>query len=284
MIKRKWPGRSAVVLFGYLLICVLPLLAGFAYSFAYSLGLAGWLSEGLTLHHWQLLLRDTDAWQSIGYSVLVAMVSMGLSLSLALLVAWQYERYPWQPMRTWLLLPLAFPPLVAGFAWYYWLSPSGFLSRGTYRLGWIEEMGEFPVLVNDAFGIGMVWTHVFLVFPLFALLFIHQSGKERIQDLWQVARSLGSRPRQFLFSVFIPLQLRKAALLIRLYGVFLMGTYEVAILMGRSSPRVMTLFITDKLGRFNLGDIPQGHAMLVVYMVLAGIFAFGGIKKYTSQL
>lgn len=275
---RLW--QFAGVLSLYLLICGVPLLAGLGYSLGYSLGLTGLLSQGFTLVHWQTLLQDTDAWRSMGYSLLVAAISMALSLSLALGVACLHELRSQNTLRRWLLLPLAFPPLVAGFSWYYLLSPSGFLSRLAFHLGWIDGIEAFPVIVNDFPGVGLVLTHVFLVFPLFALLFMHQSAKVRMGALWQVAQSLGSKRSQFLRRVYIPLQLRKAELLIRLYAIFLIGTYEVALLLGRSSPRVMTLYITDKLGRFNLADIPQGHAMLVVYILLAGVLAFGGIKKY----
>ncbi len=280
MMRQKGSRRVIGVLSLYVVICGVPLLAGLGYSLAYSLGLAGLLSQGMTLSHWQTLLQDRDAWGSVGYSLVLAGISMGISLSLAMGVAWLHELRPRDFLRRWLLVPLAFPPLVAGFSWYYLLSPSGILSRFAFHLGWMDRMEAFPVIVNDFPGIGLLLTHVFLVFPLFALLFMHQSAKVRMGALWQVAQSLGSKRGQFLLSVFIPLQLRQSELLIRLYAIFLIGTYEVALLMGRSSPRVMTLYITDKLGRFNLADIPQGHAMLVIYILLAGVLAFGGIKKY----
>lgn len=270
---------SNIGLLLYALVCGLPLLAGISRSLAYSFGLAGLLEEGFTTEHWLILLRDREALETIIYSLFMGLLSIVATLIPAFMLAWREWCRPVASMRYFLIAPLAFPPLVAAFAWYHILSPSGLISRFAYKLGWIEEMNQFPLLVHDYYGVGILVAHVFLVFPIFTVVFIAQAKKENLTALRDVAQSLGSSSRQFLFRVFIPVLLHKSGLLIRLYLVFLMGSYEVALLLGRSTPRMFTLYITDKLGRFNLTDIPVGHAMLVVYMLIAGIIAFGGLKK-----
>lgn len=274
--ESRWSNVGLVL---YVLVCGLPLLAGISRSLAYSFGLAGLLEEGFTTEYWLTLLRDREAMGTILYSLFMGLFSLVAGLIPALMLAWREWCRPVTSMRYFLIAPLAFPPLVAAFAWYHILSPSGLISRIANKLGWIEDMGQFPLLVNDYYGLGILVVHVFLVFPIFSLVFIAQAKKENLTSLHDVARSLGSNSRQFLFRIFIPVLLGKSDLLIRVYLVFLMGSYEVAMFLGRSSPRMFNLYITDKLGRFNLADIPVGHAMLVVYMLITAVIAFGGLKR-----
>jgi len=254
----------------YVLICVVPMAAGLIYSLLYSLGLTGVFSEGFTLQYWRELLMDAEAIGSLGYTLYLTLLSLLLILSLALYLSWRQlitAAGP-DPFYRSLYIPLLFPPLIAAFAWFYLLSPGGILSRLTHQLGWIESVQAFPRLVNDAWGVGILLTHLFLVFPLFTLLFIDESRKERLSELRRTSLTLGSNEWQFFCRIYAPLLLRRSASLIWLYGIFLMGAYEVPLLLGRTSPRVVTIFIRDKMSKYNLLDIPTGHAMIVLYTLL----------------
>ena len=253
----------------YCIITGVPLGLGLSYSLLYSIGLVGLMHRGVTGRHWVSLWSDTDALSSLGYSGYLTLVSLGMILGLALLVSW-WQHSPGSGRRFYhlLFLPLTFPPLIAAFAWFYLLSPGGILSRLAVHLGLTGGVEDFPRWVNDYYSVGILLTHGFLVFPLFTLLFIDQAKKERVGELLTIAFTLGSSRTQFLWRVYVPLILKKSQTLIVLYALFLLGTYEVPLLLGRSSPRVVTLFITDNMTRFNLNDIPVGHAMTVLYSLL----------------
>lgn len=252
----------------FVVLTTLPLLAGLCYSLFYSLGMVGILGKGFTLQNWVSLFTEGGGLLSLLYSLYLTLTSLVLILALALLFAW------WQGGKTrpWfyktLFLPLTMPPLITAFLWYYLLSPSGFLSRICYSIGLSSGIESFPRMVNDSFGIGILVCHVFLVFPLFTILFIHQANKERVAELQQMALTLGSTKLQFFVRVFVPLLLKRSSLLVILYTIFLLGTYEVPIIMGQSSPRTLSVFITEKLTRFDLTDIPEGHAMAFIYSII----------------
>lgn len=253
----------------FVALTVLPLAFGLGYSILYSLGLAGLMGEGFTLRHWQALWRSSDAIGSLLYSLYLTVASLLLMLAPALALAW------WQVFgqaKRWLLallfVPLTFPPLVAAFSWYSLLSPAGILSRVAQGAGLINSPDNFPRLVSDAWGISILATHVYIIAPLFALLFIYQARKERMAELRAMSMTLGSSQGQFVRQVFVPLLLGKTAPFLLLYAIFLFGAYEVPLLAGRSSPRAVAVFITDKMGRYNLQDIPVGHAMAVTYSLL----------------
>ncbi|RME96691.1 MAG: ABC transporter permease, partial [Bacteroidetes bacterium] len=152
----------------YVLLTLAPLLLGLGYSLLYSFGLIGLLSEGFTLEYWQRLWASADALGSLWYSCWLTVVSLVLVLALALGISWASLRKPLKGyVQGSLFLPLLFPPLIAAFAWFYLLSPGGILSRLAVQLGLSQGVEGFPRLVNDAASVGIIVTHVFLVFPLF---------------------------------------------------------------------------------------------------------------------
>ncbi|UZR97917.1 hypothetical protein [Chondrinema litorale] len=261
--------KRKIVIAIFILITTTPLLFGFGYSLLYSFGLTGILSKGFTIEHWQMLFTESDGISSLFYTIFLTIISLILILLPALVLAWwQTNSAQVKWLKAMLFLPLCFPPLVAAFAMYHLLSPTGIYSRVFYQLGLIEQLEDFPRLVNDFASIGILAAHVFMVFPLFTLLFINQVKKERLDELMATSLTLGASGFYFFRKVFAPVILMRSSPLIVLYGIFLMGTYEVPLLLGRSSPRVVTVFITEKIKGFSLQDIPQGHAMAVVYTLL----------------
>jgi putative spermidine/putrescine transport system permease protein len=253
----------------YGLFCFLPLALGLGYSLLYSLGLVGLLQEGFTLVHWQRLLGMEATWWSLAYTLGLSVMALCLSLVLAFGLAWAWFLRPGSAVvQKTLYLPLLLPPVVAGLLAYYLLSPAGVLARMAYHLGWIAGVEGFPRLVNDAYSLGLLWTHAALIFPVFVLFLLQLHRKERLDELWQVAQSLGAGRAAFFRSVYWPLLWRRIRSLSFLYATVLMGSYELPLLLGSSSPQVLSVFITDKLGRFNLADLPLGHAMAVLYAAL----------------
>lgn len=241
---------------------------GLGYSILYSFGMVGLMNNGFTFEHWQKLLANSALFTTIGYSLYISLASLLFILIFALLFSWWLVFKKNKSIFNLLFLPLAFPPLIAAFSWYYILSPAGIISRILYHSGAITDISDFPRLVNDSYSFGIIITHVFLIFPLFTILFIKQAKKERMGAIQEISFTLGSTKNQFFLKVFMPLLLKKTAPLIILYAIFMFGAYEVPLLLGQSSPRMITVFISDKMTRFNLQDIPQAHAMAVTYSVL----------------
>lgn len=278
-------SRSVILILIFIVITVLPLVLGVGYALLYSLGVVGLLSEGITLLHWGKVLMNNEFLESVGYSLYISVASLLLVMTLALFFAWRLYIKPGRPWLYGLLfLPLTFPPLVAGFSWFYILSPGGILSRITHQLGLVQDAAEFPRLVNDLLSIGVLISHVFLIFPLFTLLFLYQVKKERMNALQEMATTLGTTHRQFIRKIFIPVLLKKSAPFLLLYGILIFGAYEIPLLLGRSSPRMISVLITEKMTRFNLLDIPQGYAMATIYCLLVMLVSTFFIKKSNPAL
>ncbi|MDR9418070.1 ABC transporter permease subunit [Gracilimonas sp.] len=260
------PKKLIIALFISLIL--LPLGLALGYSFLYSIGAVGLLSDGLTLDHWVELFRG-EFLSSILYSLWIAMVSASIALFLALIFLFTLRNHFEKPGTYRLLfLPLTIPPIVVGFIIFQMYSGSGILSRLFYHLGIVSGTQEFPVMVQDPYGIGIILAHIFIVFPFFLLVLLNVYKNENLAEIERVARSLGAYRNTIIWKLHLPILMRGIFPLFILYIIFFMGAYDIPLLLGQSSPQMISVLILEKLQRFNLGDIPVAYSMAVWYALI----------------
>lgn len=265
--------RSNVIVYALLfLFAVLPLAGGIGFAILYSFGLIGVLNNGFTVEHWTKVFSEGHVVQSFLYSALIAIASLLMSVTLALLTALRHHQVFRKGFFSYIIyIPLAFPGIVAAFFFFQFLTKAGVLSRVLYQLKIITSLDQFPDLINDTYGIGMVTTHVFLSFPFFVLLFVNIIKTERIPEYQQLASTFSATRWQTILHVSAPMLLKKALPNIILYFIFIFGAFEVPLLLGRSNPEIVSVLAVRKLQRFNLLDIPQGYAVAVLYTIFVFI-------------
>lgn len=270
-------------LFAYLclfLFAFLPLAGGIGFAFCYSFGIIGALNQGFTFAHWKIFFTDHDAWFSFVYSSIIALTAIVISVSVSLLIVLRYQRFFSRGIFSYIIyIPLAFPGIVAAFFFFQLLGKSGILARVSYQLHIIQSIDQFPDLVNDRYGIGLITTLVFLSFPFFTLLFVNLYKTERVQEFQQLATGLGATKRQYLLKVTIPLLLKRSLPNCILYFIFTLGAFEVPLLLGRSRPEMVSVLAVRKLQRFDLLEVPQGYVVAVLYTLLAFIIIYFSLKK-----
>ncbi len=262
ILSRKYNLLAQIIL---CLFTALPLLAGFGYALLYSFGLIGVLKTGFTVENWAQVLTGS-ALSSFTYSILIAATGVFLAVALSVYVALRLHRFLQKGLLSYLIyIPLAFPGIVAAFFIFQMFTKAGIVSRLAYKLHLIKDLQSFPDLVNDRFGIGIILTFTFLVFPFFVLLFVNIIKSERLEEFRLAAATLGASRKNILWKVSLPLLLRRALPNIILYFIFIFGSFEVPLLLGRSNPEMVSVMAVRKLQRFNLLDLPQGYAIAVLY-------------------
>ena len=260
----KIASVSALVLFA-----ALPLFLSLGYALLYSFGIVGALNTGFTTAHWQKLLSDVTAVQSFLYSAAIAAVTLLLAVSISLSIALKHRKAFSKGFLSYVIyLPLAFPAMVSAFFFSQALSKAGFLSRLAYKIGLTNSIADFPDLINDKWGIGIIAAQTFICAPFFLLLYISRIKTENVESYLQLASSLGASRRQALRRIVIPLLLRKTFPNILLYFIFIFGSYEIPLLLGRSNPEMVSVLAVRKLQKFNLYDIPQGYAIAILYTLV----------------
>ncbi|MEL6631467.1 MAG: ABC transporter permease subunit [Bacteroidota bacterium] len=254
----------------FLLLAVLPLVLGLGYALLYGLGLVGRLSQGFTLEYVQQVGAEGEIWRSFAYTLYIAVMSMGMAVGLALIGTVGFRRF-WQerPSSYWIYFPLAIPSMVAAFFSLQLLSKSGLLARLVYSWGWIQDVQDFPDLINDAGGIGIIFTHAFMATPFLLIVFLNIWQKERMDELGQLAETLGARKRSIWRRIAVPMLLKSSLPTLVLYFVFVLGSYEIPLLLGREDPQMVSVLIARKSIRpFDLMDKPKAYVIAFVYAVL----------------
>jgi putative spermidine/putrescine transport system permease protein len=273
---RRGPGDplGTLGLLLYFACAVVPMAAAFGYAAAYSLGLTGLLSEGLTVRAWTRALTDPATWHSFALSLAIAAATVVMAAAAGMLLALTLgHRLARGPLSYVAYTPLALPFTVAAFVVFQWLTPSGLLARAALWAGLIDELDAFVPLVNDPYGIGILVTHVLIAAPFLALVFQRLIVQERVPELQQLSSTLGASRLQTLVRVTAPLLVRRGASNLALIFVVVLGSYEVPLLLGRQAPQMLSVLIMRKYGRFDIEDKPEAFALAALYtaVVVAGL-------------
>ena len=186
----------------------------------------------LTFRHFGLVLMTPGFAESFGLTVLVSLISTILTVVLAVATASALRRARrFQRLITYLYqLPLTLPHMVIAAAGIMLLAQSGLMARLVTALGIIGQPAEFPALIYDRWGVGIILVYVWKQVPfvgLFALTMLQTVGK----DYEAAARTLGARPGQASRFVLLPLvapALIPASIII---FAFVFGAFEVPLLI-----------------------------------------------------
>ena len=266
-------------------LSVIPLFAGLTYALLYSFGIVGVLNHGFTIEHWIATFANNEVLYSFLYTIGLSLLSITLCVSAGMFIALYIgERIRKGIISYFIYLPMSFPSIVAAFFFFQFLSNAGFLSRLFYKVGWIHTIADFPSLVNDRYSIGIIVSQFFLTFPVFVLLYLYILSNENISRLNILAASLGAGKWQILWRITVPALLRKSFPTILLFLIFKLGSYEIPLLLGRSSPETISVITVRKMQRFNLMDIPQGYVVAFIYAFLVLLLLIVSLKPQKVTL
>lgn len=258
----------------FVLIGIIPFAAAFIYALLYSFGIIGIFNDGFTLRFWKSVFESGEFFSSFGYSALIALVATAISVGGALWISLKFRQSLDKRFLSFVMyLPLAIPGVVAGFFTFQLFSKGGFFARLSYQLGLISEARQFPDLVNDTYAIGIILAFVTMLMSFFVLLFLNVYKNERLEDLGILAQSLGARRNQVTTKVFLPILLKKTRVLIVLYFIFLLGAYEVPLILGQESPQMLSVLIIREIKQFDLSKISEGYVVAVIYTIVVSIAA-----------
>jgi len=259
----------------FLTITILPLVAGLIYALLNSIGLAGILADGFTLENWRIIFGTNDFFQSIAYSVTITLIVLFFAVIFALIFCeFLQTKVGLSKFSLLFYIPLATPLIVAGFLTYQILGQSGLFSRIAYNLHLIKDTSQFPDMVNDAFSIGIVFTHVLISTSFFTIHFTNVFRNENISQLKVLSKTLGAGNGYYRRKIYLPIMLSKATPTIILYGIFILGSYELPMLLGRQEPQMISVAIAQKFQKYNIFDVPIAYCMAFIYTILVSTVLF----------
>lgn len=242
-----------------------PVVIGGAYSLAASVGLVGAGASGFSLATWGDVLRASETWRSVGWTLLTA----GLGTALACVASVAVARGAGGSLlaRQLALVPLALPHVAGALAALLLLGQSGFLARVAHAAGWIDGPAAFPALVYDRAGIGVTLAFAWKEFP-FLLLNAIAVLDSRDRTLEETARSLGANASETWRRVTWPLLWRGMAPAVIAVFAFLVGQYEMSVLLAPSDPLPLSMLTQERAVDPDLARRGAAHALALIAMLL----------------
>jgi putative spermidine/putrescine transport system permease protein len=272
--------RVALMLAPALIVIVGLFAGGLLLALIQSLGFFAPSGEqSFTLAHYRKLLADSEFRASLRLTLALATLATtisavaGLSLALALREMAQRSRM----LNALLQIPLAVPHLAMAVALINVIAPSGLIARLAFALGVISVPADFPALINDRYGAGIILAYILKETPfitLMTLALLVRTGDEHEE----VARTLGASMWQRLRYVTLPLVAPAVVSASLVVFAFIFGAFEVPFMLGRPYPAMLSVVAQRRYLSVNLNERPDAIAVAVVISLITALLVWLYLK------
>ncbi|CAM3529525.1 ABC transporter permease [Deinococcus frigens] len=244
-----------------------------------SLGYAPALGQtALKLDAYRDLFADRSFWAALGLTAWVATASTFLAAVFGTAFALLLQRAGAGGRLRFLFgLTLPIPHLVASVLTLLLISQSGLLSRLTLAAGITSGPQDFPALLYDRRGLGILLELVWKETPFIGLNVL--AALTRLDPrLNEVARTLGAGRWTRLVRVTLPL-IRPALLSSGiLVFAFSLSSFEVPALLGATSPTTLPVLAYRAFTDTDLSTRAEALAISMVVAALGGALVWGYVR------
>ena len=249
---------------------------GLLLALAQSLGFFPTTGEtAFSLAHYLTIVLDSEFRNAIVLTFGLALTSTVISACVGFGLALALQNSGWcQPiLRVLVQVPLAVPHVAMAVVVVNFVSASGLLARVAFALGFIESPAEFPSLINDRYGLGIVLSYCLKEIPFIA--FMTLALLVRIGDEFDaVAQTLGATRWQRFRYVTVPLAAPAVVSASLVVFAFVFGAFEIPFLLGRTYPAMLAVVAQQKFMNADLIQRPEAIALSVMISLITSVFVW----------
>ena len=260
-----------------ILTCVvlLPLLLSLWTSFTpFKLTKPDTLYRFVGFRNYERLIGDIDFWIAFGRTVLFLAVALNLELVFGLGIALLINKitYGQRTLRTLMMFPMMFSPILVGFQWKYIFNDNiGLMNNFLREFGVIQPIPWLVdgILANTSIMAAEIWssTSVFAILLLAGLLGIPKDPIEAAKvdgcNSWQVFKNI-TLPFLMPF-VFIAMTIR---------SLDVARAYDIVHMMTGGGPAKRTELLWTLISRTGYVDAKMGMANAMSYISIFLSIAF----------
>ena len=260
-----------------ILICVvlLPLLLSLWTSFTpFKLTKPDTLYRFVGFRNYERLIGDIDFWIAFGRTVLFLAIALNLELIFGLGIALLINKitYGQRTLRTLMMFPMMFSPILVGFQWKYIFNDNiGLMNNFLREFGVIQPIPWLVdgILANVSIMAAEIWssTSVFAILLLAGLLGIPKDPIEAAKvdgcNSWQVFKNI-TLPFLMPF-VFIAMTIR---------SLDVARAYDIVQMMTGGGPAKRTELLWTLISRTGYVDAKMGMANAMSYISIFLSIAF----------
>lgn len=244
-----------------------------------------------TLKYYMEILREPRFLESIIYSLKIALISSILATFIGVLISAIIVIYRKENgfFRKIVQIPIIVPHVVVALLMINILSQNGMLARIGYALGIIGEQQQFPKVLYDSFGIGVILSYLWKEIP-FIIYFIIAFMSKINNRLGEAAINLGASKWRAFYKITLPLCKNIILNGFLIIFIFSLGAYELPALLGATTPRALPVLTYIEYIHPNLQNRPYAMALngiTIIISIIATIFYFyllrGSINKLNRR-
>jgi putative spermidine/putrescine transport system permease protein len=265
--------RIPLMLSPAMTVIILFFMGGLILGFLQSLGFMPFSTNShISIDSYITIFKEKAFLQSLGLSVWIGLAATFFSSILAITCALTLRQTLWGKKVVSFIyqLNMPVPHIVGAIAILFLFSQSGLISRFSNLVGLTQEPSNFPILIYDKIGIGILLEFLWkeIAFTGVILLAIVQSLGEDYENL---ARTLGANRWQRFFYVILPLimpGLLRASVLV---FAFSFGNFEIPFLLGSKYPTALPVLAFRYYHDIDLGFRQEAMAVCMIIAVVSTI-------------
>lgn len=246
--------------------------AGVCTAFAESLGYFPVVGlREITTKYYKEVLKDKAFLESFKFSIYTSLTSTLAAIVIGVLLAYLISQSKNRQAKGLVLykLPILVPHVVGALLVFNILSQSGILPRVMYGFGLIKTQADFPNLIFDSHGIGIILTYLWKEIP-FVTMVTYGVLSNIDGKLSLAARNLGASKRQVFRHVLLPLILPSVFSCFIIIFSFSFGAFEVPYLLGPTAPKALPVMAYLEYSNPDLSNRP--YAMVINMILIAMSF------------
>ena len=240
-----------------------------------------------TFKYYTEIFMRKDTLDSIFYSLKVAFVSSFISIILGILICFcmVYSGKDKGFMLNVTKIPILVPHVIVALMLVNIISQNGLLARILYQLGFIKEQSDFPLIIFDKAGAGVILAYLWKEVP-FVIYFIISLMSAVSSKLAEAAVNLGAGRVEAFFKITLPLCYNTIISAFLIIFAYSLGAYELPLLMGATVPKALPIMAYIEFQKPDLRLRPYAMAyngILIVISMLAAIIYFMLLKKTAKE-
>lgn len=262
--------RKIIKILPFLIYMSLFFLYGIYYVVMTSFGYNRIIGKnGFTLEYYRELILSREFLENLRYTVKINFFTGVVSLLLAVVFLYlihinRNSKYLGKVFKKILEFPVGVSYLTGAYALVLLLSRGGVIGSYLVKLGVIESIREFPILINDNYGVGIILGYIWKVVPFMVMMCIPM-----MVDIERKWRDLGIlynlTDYKFFKKIIFPMILPTLSLSFFLVLAYLFSAFETSYILGVTYPRTLSVQMYEL---YREGDIELRGKVMAINVIV----------------
>lgn len=262
--------RKIIKILPFLIYVYLFFLYGIYYVVMTSFGYNRIIGKNsFTLEYYRELILSREFLENLRYTVKINFFTGVISLLLAVVFLYlihinRNSKYLGKFFKKILEFPVGVSYLTGAYALVLLLSRGGVIGSYLVKLGVIESIKEFPILINDNYGVGIILGYIWKVVPFMVMMCIPM-----MVDIERKWRDLGTlynlTEYNFFKKIIFPMILPTLSLSFFLVLAYLFSAFETSYILGVTYPRTLSVQMYEL---YREGDIELRGKVMAINVIV----------------